>query len=88
MILILLAQANGPPDWLSALGATGIIGVMLHWFMVRSEKRMQGVENASNRTTRAVLLLVVTLDHNPGVRYEAKRISEEIDEAEKGGRDT
>ena len=85
--LVMLAQSPIPTDWIASLGSvgvTGVVGVMLHWFMVRNERRMIAVENASNRTTRAVLLLVGSLDVHGAARQEAKDISKEIDDSERG----
>lgn len=82
----MLAQVGPAETWLAPLGGVGIAGVMLHWFMIRNERRMIAVENASNRTTRAILLLVMSMNqHASGVaaREEAKSIGKEIDDSER-----
>lgn len=86
---ILLAEA-GSPDWASLLSGAGVAGVVLAWFMFRaearmkeSERRMAGMETAQNRTTRAILLLVLSLEQvSETARAEAAAIGREIDESE------
>jgi hypothetical protein len=49
-------------------------------------KRMLGIENASNRSTRAILMLVMSLNKHPKdgpVREEVEKIEGEIHESER-----
>ena len=88
------AQTTGPVEsWIGPLSGAGLAGVMLYWFMIRAEKimislgkRMDGNENAHNRTTRAILLLVLSLNqHNKGGPFqdEAHKLNKEVDESER-----
>ncbi len=82
--MLIIAQTQ---DWITTLPAAGILSGVLSWFMLRNEVRLRGVENSNNRMTRAVLLLVVSLQQaNAATKAEARSILAEVDEAEKRGR--
>lgn len=84
---VLLAQTV---DWAQPLLNAGVLGVVLVWLMTRVETRMKehdrrmvAIENAANRTTRAILLLVVSLKNaNEAAKTEAKAVMREVDVAE------
>jgi hypothetical protein len=62
-------------DLVGPLLQTGIPGVVLAWFMLRSETRFRGMERAVNRMSRSVLLLVVALNtSNEAMRAEADKM--------------
>lgn len=83
--MTILGQA--PAEWLTALTNVGVAGAMLIWFATRVEARIRGMENASNRTTRAVLLLVISLrSANDAAKEQAHAIIKEIDGAENAER--
>lgn len=66
----------------SAIGVLlqlGVAGVMLAWFMFRIERRMDAGTRAQDRTSRSILLLVVSLSSaEPVVREQARQIMREI----------
>ena len=85
-LLPLLAEA-ATPDWTQTLINTSVSGAIILWFTTQNNARMKANENATNRMTRAVLLLVVSLrTANDSAKGEARSILKEIDsEGEKGG---
>lgn len=77
-----LAQLS--TEFMGPLIQAGIPGVVLAWFMLRSEARFRGMEKAVNRMSRSVLLLVVSMDSsNQAVRHEAKGLLAEIEACER-----
>ncbi len=85
-VSVLFAQAS--TEFMAPLLQAGIPGVVLAWFMIRSEARFRGMEKAVNRMSRSVLLLVVSMDSsNHAVRAEANELLEEINAANRKDRD-
>lgn len=77
-----MANAAGPNEWLGLLIQAGVAGVVLAWFMFRTEARLKGIENAVDRMARANLLLVLSLrDVNNAAKNEASAVIKEIDDA-------
>lgn len=71
-------------DWMMALANVGVAGIMLVWFATRVEARMKAIENSTNRTARAILVLVISMkSSNEAIRVEATAILKEIDRAER-----
>lgn len=84
-------------DVLGPLSGAGVAGLTLWWFMNRAETRMRegerrmiAIENAANRTTRAILMLVLSINSNVATHGEAGKLIKEVDDAERdqpdGGR--
>lgn len=75
----------------SGLAGAGVAGLVLLWFMFRAEgkmvageQRMRAIETAADRTTRAILLLIVSLQNaTTTTKEEARKITGEIDESER-----
>lgn len=76
ILIALLLQAGMPSgaDW-SPLVNLGAVGIVLGWFMFRSEPRLKAIEKATDRQTRAMLLLTLSI---PNVSESTKQLSEEI----------
>lgn len=55
---------------LAQLFQVGVAGVMLAWFMYRVERKLDAFARATDRSTRAMLLLVLNL---PSARETSKR---------------
>ncbi len=73
-----------PVDLTTPLLNLGVTGIVLGWFMTRMERRLNGNENAQNRQTRAMLMLVIRLGKKDDtLSVEAKGVIAEIDRAEK-----
>ncbi len=82
-ILAVIAQA-GTIDLTTPLINLGVTGIILCWFMLRMETRMNSNENAQNRQARAMLMLVIRLGKKDDtLSVEAKGVIGEIDRAEK-----
>lgn len=77
----MIAEAVSP-DWIAPLLQFGIGGGVLVWFMFRSEPRLKAIEQAIDRMSRSVLLLIVTFGSTVH-KEQAKSIEEEINQAEK-----
>lgn len=59
----------------------GAIGVVLGWFLIKAEPRMQGIERAINRLVRAQMLTLLSLPYvEEQQKREAKSILDEVDE--------
>lgn len=57
---------------------------MLLWFLLRAEPRFKGIEDAIDRQSRAVLLLIVSIPQIPNyLKEQAQGIVREIDEKNK-----
>lgn len=78
MIPRILAQIQ---DWAGALTQWGASGVVIAWFMFRSESRMGGLERAMDTLARAHLLSVVA-NHEASavVREQAGELLKELEE--------
>jgi hypothetical protein len=65
----------------------GAVGAVLAWFLFRSESRMERLESAVDRMTRAMMLeLASRPDVSPAIKRQAAEIVEEIDLKREGGR--
>lgn len=65
------------------LANVGVPGAMLIWFATRMETRIKSIESGSNRQTRAMLLLVISLrSANDETKTQARAILREVDQAE------
>ena len=57
-------------------------GVVLGWFMWRTEGRLKAIEHAIDRMARANLMLIIALHQaNDTAKAEARAIVREIDDA-------
>lgn len=87
--LIWLAQMSAFPTWPAQVVNLGIAGFTIGWLMKRVEKRMdaqqeamRSLETAVERQTKAVLLLVVSMDRSDVSRNdEAKQMIRDIENA-------
>lgn len=62
----------------------GAVGLVLAWFLLRSEPRMLGIEEAIDRNTRGAMLALLALEQvASGVKHQAQGVLEEIADAEK-----
>lgn len=69
-------------DWGALIAQWGILGVVLVWFMLRTEGLLKANTNALDRMARANLLLVISLKQaNDASKTEAGAIIKELDEA-------
>jgi hypothetical protein len=67
---------------LQPLVQAGALGLMLCWFAVRAENRLDALARAVNRQTKAQLLLVMALAASPGgfvVREQAQALLDETE---------
>lgn len=70
------------PDWTALLVQGGIAGIVLGWFMWRTEGRLKCIENAVDRMAKANLLLVISLKQaNDAAKSEANSLLREIEDA-------
>lgn len=68
-------------DWVTLLVQGGVAGVVLAWFMFRTEGRLKAIETSNDRIARSVLLLVLSLrDVNTSAKSEAQKVLKEIDD--------
>ena len=59
---------------------SGVPGILLWWFMQRAENRMDRIERALDRQTKAQLLTIVDKPHDEQVREQARALLAEIPE--------
>ncbi len=53
------AAGQALPGWLGLAAQYGVMGIMLAWFMMRSEPRLRAIEAAIDRSSRAQLVLAM-----------------------------
>ena len=59
----------------------GAVGAVLGWFMFRAEPRLKAIERATDRQTKALILLTLNLPEcNSATKSLAHEIDREIDE--------
>jgi hypothetical protein len=79
MFFLLLAQAI-PPEWAAPIAQFGITGATLAWFMFTITPQLKGLERSQDSTTKAILLLTLSLDGvSERAKIEAKRGLEAIE---------
>lgn len=58
---------------IQALVQAGVAGVVLGWFMLRSESRMERLERSINQLTRAQMLMLLSRpDVDEGIKRQAR----------------
>lgn len=68
---------------INALVQYGPMGVVLAWFLFRTENRLGGIERALDRVSRAQMLdLVSRPETPPAVRRQAERLLKEVEVAQ------
>lgn len=75
---LLLAQAiegTAPAAWWMPLINLGGIGVVLFWFMFRNEPRLRNIEAAIDRSSRAYMVLVLSVK---GISREAQEMAQTV----------
>ncbi len=73
-------------DLLTAFAATGPIGLILGFVLLRLESRMLRVEIAIDRLTRSILVDMLSRpDTRPDSRRQAERVLAELDAKGVGG---
>lgn len=78
--LVTLAQTVTP----GTLAQYGLPGLMIAWFALRAEKRLEAIETVIGTLAKTVLLDVVSRDATPEkVRKSAAEILEEIERRKK-----
>lgn len=81
---MMIAQAATNADWITPLIQLGGVGVVLLWFMFKSEPRLRGIEASIDRMSRSIMLLVGSLPSaNPAQKVQAEGLIREIDDAAK-----
>jgi hypothetical protein len=69
---------------LGSLLNLGAVGLILAWFLLKSEPRMLGMEEAIDRNTRGVMLSLLAQEEvSAGIKRQAQAVLEEVAEAEK-----
>lgn len=73
-----------------ALVQAGVLGPVLVWFMLRAEARLERLERAQDRLTRAQMLtLIARPDVEEPIKHQARILLQEISpvpmQAEQGG---
>jgi hypothetical protein len=68
------------PNEFSQYFQMGVAGAMLAWFMFRVTPELQAIRDATNRTTRALLLITLELpESSEAARREARAMLAELD---------
>lgn len=79
-------------NWVTALFQMGVAGVLLWWFMSRSEPRLRAIEASIDRITRALIVLsfaisnaleAINWNHASSIKPQAHAIEKELDDAAK-----
>lgn len=70
MTLLAIAQSTD----IAPLIQGGIPGVVLAWFMVRNERKMESVQAAVDRMSQAILLLIVSRSNDASVHQQASEL--------------
>jgi hypothetical protein len=79
-----IAQAFPDASWASSLTGPAVLAVVVHWLMIRNEKRVLGLEQAINRLIRAnMTMVVVTKQANEALKDEARKILSELEDMDK-----
>lgn len=80
MAAFLLAQT----EWAAPLAPYGLAGVVLAWFMFRTEGRLEKIEKSGDRVAKAILLLVVRDSQvNGATKEQATNLLDEIEDKRK-----
>jgi hypothetical protein len=74
-----IAQAETP--WLAPLAQLGVSGVVLIWFMLRSDSRMNDLKESMNNLAMAHLMSVVAnQEASAAIREQAAKLIRDIEE--------
>lgn len=66
------------------LANLGVTGIILWWFMVRQEKRSKATEEATDRCTTALTILLLELEHaSEFAKERARELQGQVEEARK-----
>lgn len=83
-LLVLIAQVI-PDGWAASITQFGVGGVVLAWFMFRTENRLSAIERSCDRMTRAMLITVMNDPHaHPSGKDQAREIMSEIEKKVSG----
>ena len=71
------------PDW-TALVNLGGIGLVLAWFMLKSEPRMKAIEDAVDRNTKSNIMLIYGINRlSPREKLELQALEQELEHAKR-----
>ncbi len=82
MTILLLSEALAQSDnWAAPLAQFGVLGVILMWFMFRTEGRLMAIEKSCDRLAKAILLQVATDPHvHSATKEQARSLMAEIEQ--------